>query len=259
MKCNKVISIILSFVLCISCINIIDFHALAEEKELEIVYVSAVVNGKSQNLPAIKNKDGEVFLSGKTLSDITVYQNNTSPTIFQHDKANDNNKYREILIDKNSKNAQIVSFWSGEPIIKKTISLPDIIENEGELYFPVAEMLPLLNSNAEVTDNKLYIENVPYSLSNIMPEFNISDYMFNIYGGDTKLLSGYSYLFNGLVDFELKKFVPIVGTRLNRIESYKDIFTSFLAEDEVYLEAVNNEEHWSSPIVDYVYGDASDR
>lgn len=74
MKCNKVISIILSFVLCISCINIIDFHALAEEKELEIVYVSAVVNGNSQNMPAIKNKDGVVFFSGKTLSDITVYR-----------------------------------------------------------------------------------------------------------------------------------------------------------------------------------------
>ena len=45
---------------------------------------------------------------------------------------------------------------------------------------------------------------------------------------------------------------------LGGLNSY-DIFTSFLAEDEVYLEAVNNEEHWSSPIVDYVYGDASDR
>ena len=109
MKVRKTVSLFLSAFLLASNLNSFNLNAFAEgESDFDLVYVSTVVNGKSQNLPAIKNKNGEVFFSGKTLSDITVYQNNTAPTLFQHDKANDNKKYREILIDKNSKNAQIV-------------------------------------------------------------------------------------------------------------------------------------------------------
>ena len=266
MKYNKAVSIFFSLVLCISSINIINFRTVAEENRTDTIYISAVVNGNIQNLPAIKDKDGVVFFSGKTLSDITVYQNNTAPTLFQHDKANDSNKYREILIDKSKKNAQLVSFWSGEPIIKKTISLPDIIEKEGELFFPVAEMLPLLNSNASVEEEKLYIEDVEYSMSNIMPEFNISDYMFNMYDdndflglSDTQILAGYSYLFNGLVDFELKKFEPIIGARVHKIESYEEIFTSYLAEDDAYFVAIGDEEHYDLPMINYLLDDDSER
>ena len=266
MKLKKILSLLLGLTVCLININIVEFNSFAEGSENTIVNISAVVNGNSRNLPALKNKDGVIFFSGKTLSDITVYQNNTAPTIFQHDKANDSNKYREILIDKSKKNAQLVSFWSGEPIIKKTISLPDIIEKEGELFFPVAEMLPLLNSNASVEEGKLYIEDVEYSMSNIMPEFNISDYMFNMYDdndflglSDTQILAGYSYLFNGLVDFELKKFVPIIGARAHRIESYEEIFTSYLAEDDAYFAAIGDEEHYDLPMINYLLDDDSER
>ena len=267
MKIRKLLSLFLSAFLLASSFNSINLNTFAEgESDFDLVYVSVVVNGNSQNLPAIKNKDDVIFFSGKTLSDITVYQNNTAPTLFQHDKANDSNKYREILIDKSSKNAQIASFWSGKPIIKKTINLPDIIENEGELYFPAAEMLPLLNSNASVEEGKLYIEDVEYSMSNIMPEFNISDYMFNMYDdndflglSDTQILAGYSYLFNGLVDFELKKFVPIIGTRAHKIESYEEIFTSYLAEDDAYFAAIGDEEHYDLPLINYLLDDDSER
>lgn len=256
MKIRKVVAFILSQVLCLFSISTVSFSTFADDAvEFEKVYISAVVNGKNQNLPAIQNKDGNVFFSGKTLSDVTVYNNNTSDSLFEHDKVNPENEYRSIKIDKSIKKAHLLSFG----FIQKSVELPDIIEFENEVYYPIAEMLPILNANAAVSDNKLYIEDVPYSLSNIMPEFNISNYMFNIYGTDTKILSGYSYLFNGLLDFELKKFIPIIGTRINKIESYKDIFTSFLAEDEVYFEAINDEEHWSSPIVSYMYSDDSER
>lgn len=127
-------------------------------------------------------------------------------------------------------------------------------------------MLPILNANADVSDNKLYIEDVPYSMSNIMPEFNISNYMFNMYDDNdffvfshSQILAGYGYLFNGLVDFELKKFVPIVGTRFNKKEAYEEIFTSYLAEDEAYFEAVGDEEHYVFPMIKYLLDDDSER
>ena len=245
MKLKKLISLLLCAIFCIVNFNTTFFFSFAEdENEVDMVYVSAVVNGSLRNLQALKNNDGILFFSGKTLSDVTVYNNTVAPTLFQHDKATDDNKYREILIDKDNKKAQLASFWSGQPIIKKYIELSDIINYEDEWYYPAVEMLPLLNANAAVSDNKLYIEDVPYSMSNIMPDFNISDYMFDLYDVDAKFLSGYSYLFNGLVDFEFKKFVPIIGTRVNNIETYNDIFTSFLAEDDVYFEAIANEDHY---------------
>ena len=83
--------------------------------------------------------------------------------------------------------------------------------------------------------------------------------MFDIYGTETKILSGYSYLFNGLLDFELKKFVPIVGTRINKIETYEEIFTSYLAEDEAYFEAIGDEEHYELPMIKYLLDDDSER
>lgn len=260
MKIRKVFAFILSQVLCLFSISTVSLSTFADDAvDFEKVYVSAVVNGKNQNLSAINTKDGNIFFSGKTLSDVTVYNNNTSDSLFEHDKVDPKNKYRSIKIDKSIKKAHLLSFGLGEPIIQKSVELPDIIEFENEVYYPIAEMLPILNANAAVSDNKLYIEDVPYSLSNIMPEFNISNYMFDIYGTDTKILSGYSYLFNGLLDFELKKFVPIVGTRINKIETYEEIFTSYLAEDEAYFEAIGDEEHYELPMIKYLLDDDSER
>lgn len=260
MKIRKVFAFILSQVLCLFSISTVSLSTFADDVvDFEKVYVSAVVNGKNQNLSAIKTKDGNIFFSGKTLSDVTVYNNNTSDSLFEHDKVDSKNKYRSIKIDKSIKKAHLLSFGLGEPIIQKSVELPDIIEFENEVYYPIAEMLPILNANADVSDNKLYIEDIPYSLSNIIPEFNISNYMFDLYGTDTKILSGYSYLFNGLVDFELKKFVPIIGTRINKIETYEEIFTSYLAEDEAYFEAIGNEEHYELPMIKYLLDDDSER
>lgn len=267
MKIRKVFAFILSQVLCLFSISTVSLSTFADDVvDFEKVYVSAVVNGKNQNLSAIKTKDGNIFFSGKTLSDVTVYNNNTSDSLFEHDKVDPKNKYRSIKIDKSIKKAHLLSFGLGEPIIQKSVELPDIIEFENEVYYPIAEMLPILNANADVSDNKLYIEDVPYSMSNIMPEFNISNYMFNMYDDNdffvfshSQILAGYGYLFNGLVDFELKKFVPIVGTRFNKKEAYEEIFTSYLAEDEAYFEAVGDEEHYVFPMIKYLLDDDSER
>lgn len=97
MKIQKVFAFILSQVLCLFSISTVSLSGFADDAvDFEKVYVSAVVNGKNQNLQAIQNKDGNVFFSGKTLSDVTVYNNNTSDYLFEHDNVDLKHKYRSI-------------------------------------------------------------------------------------------------------------------------------------------------------------------
>lgn len=83
-------------------------------------YISTIINGTAKRLPAIQNEEGILFVSGEILSDITVYNNrNLKPTIFEHDNATEINKYREILIEKDNKQAHVIAFWNNQRIIKK--------------------------------------------------------------------------------------------------------------------------------------------
>lgn len=252
-------------VMCLLNVNLFDFSSYAEDSEVTEIYLTANVNGQSQKLSALQNKDGNLFLSSSVLSDITVYKYIAESSKFIHDSSDGTSKYREIWITGEKPQINVVSYQMNLPVIKKTIDLPDVLDYNGEKYFPLAELLPTLNSNATIIDKCLYIEDVPYSMTNIMSEFNISEYMFNMYDdndflglSDTKILAGYSYLFNGLVNFDLKRFVPI-GAYIGREESYEEIFTSYLAEDETYFAAINEEEHYIIPAVDYMLGDDADR
>lgn len=266
---KRIISLVLIVLIFITNINFNSMSTFAnEESNHKIVYINANVNGIPRNLPAIQNESGNLFLSGKTLSEITVYQNEDDVYTFRHDKSQSTTDYRRIVIldTEELKIAQLITYSSYIPKFAKSIELPDIITYNNNKYFPIVEMLPLLNAHTIIENNCLYIEDVPYSLSNIMPEFEISDYMFNMYNdndflglSNAQIISGWSYLFNGLVDFELKKFVPIIGTRLHKIEAYEEIFTSYLAEDETYFEAIGDEEHVAVPMINYLLDDDSER
>lgn len=133
------------------CLSNVSLSVFSDDTvSFEEIYVSAVVNGKNKNLPAIKNESGTIFFSGKTLSDVTVYNNNTSDSVFEHDNVDPKHKYRSIRIDKSIKKAHLLSLGDSQPIIQKSVDLPDIIEFENEVYYPAAEMLPILNANAMV-------------------------------------------------------------------------------------------------------------
>lgn len=82
-------------------------------------------------------------------------------------------------------------------------------------------MLPILNTNSVINNNVLYIEDAPYSMTNIMPEFNISDYMFNMYNdndflglSDSQILVAYSYLYNTFVNLESGRFIPFLSKNI---------------------------------------------
>ena len=97
MNNQKVFAIILSLILCVCNFSNVSLSVFSDDTvSFEEIYVSAVVNGKNKNLPAIKNESGTIFFSGKTLSDVTVYNNNTSDSVFEHDNVDPKHKYRSI-------------------------------------------------------------------------------------------------------------------------------------------------------------------
>lgn len=263
---KRIISLVLIVLIFITNINFNLMSTFAnEESNNKIVFINANVNGIPRNLPAIQNESGNLFLSGKTLSEITVYHNEAKEMFFQHDNATDSIKYREIIINKELKVANIVIYAFGLTNITKAVKLPDIIKCNNEWYFPLAEMLPLLNANAIVEDNCLYVENVKYSLSNILPEFQVMDYMYNSYNendlgitSSEKLLSAYSYLYNTVMNFDLKR-LTFTGRYLGKVDSYEEIFTNYLADGEAYYEALKDEDDYALPLIDYLQNDESDR
>jgi len=50
-----------------------------------------------------------------------------------------------------------------------------------------------------------------------------------------------------------------VGARGHKIESYEEIFTSYLAEDDAYFAAIGDEEHYDLPMINYLLDDDSER
>lgn len=256
---KRIISLFLAILLCILNIDPNGLYSYADKiNEFKIVYVCVNVNGNTKRLPAIQNENKKLFFSGKTLSEITVYNNQSDEMFFQHDKATELSKYREIVIYSELKGANVITYSQYLPNIVKSVELADVISYNNEWYFPIAEMLPLLNAHAVVENNCLYVENIEYSLSNIMPEFEINDYMFNMYHDNdilgfshSQILVGWSYLYNTVMEQDLNRVLILPHNE----EAYEDIFKSFLIEDDVFLETISKDEQYSLPLVDYLMSD----
>ena len=105
---KRIISLFLVILLCILNIDPNGLYSYADKiNEFKIVYVCVNVNGNTKRLPAIQNENKKLFFSGKTLSEITVYNNQSDEMFFQHDKATELCKYREIVIHSELKGAKI--------------------------------------------------------------------------------------------------------------------------------------------------------
>lgn len=239
------------------------------EEEFTEVKINAVVNTIPQQLEVLQDQQGILYLSTDVLSEITVYQYDSETMKFVHDASDGSMNYREVWTFA-EEGIQIVNFSRGLINIQKEIALPACPEYNGKRYFPLAELLPVLNANVLVEDGCLYVEDVEYSLTNILATLNIDEYLFDLYDdndsfwfSDAEILSGWSYLFMTAVRFDwgrmahiggFDKFGPI-STNTAQIEDYEEIFTSFLSEDTAYLQSVGEENEQYLPLVTYLSSD----
>lgn len=261
---NKIFSFIASmlcFVLFIdSNFNSLLVHA---DSDYEIKYLDALIEGKHERISVLQ-QNGNLYLSSESLSNYTAFYYDKTKRKFIHDRASENNGFREIWVNESSK-LHIVSCLSAIPSVQHTLEIPEIIVFDEEEYFSVSEILPVLNCNVNIVNQELHIESNPYSLTNILSSFDLHDYLYNTYDDKDilglsydKVLTGYSYFFTSLVDFKWKRLINIGGKNLGKIDDYTEIFNSFLNEDEVYLKAMDNSTDYNASLVKYSKSDDND-
>lgn len=137
------------------------------------------------------------------------------------DKTNTKDRYRIIYSDEFSKS----------------------ITQNNELYLPVEELLPLINAKIGVSeDGAICIAPNHYSLFRVLYDNDIASNVFDI---DKELPSWQKHFVN-TISYSVS---TIFSGKLQRLDfitksgetaDYKDIFSEFLTDDEVYLSIVGN-------------------
>lgn len=180
-------------------------------------------------------KDGEIYIPATSFSNYTRFSFDTELKTFLIKGQDFKKAFKYVIIDINKKRVSIRG--------KKFIDLSDCFEIEGELYLPLCQMLPILNADIyEVKDNVIYISNNKLSLAEVLYDFDISDYYFNI---SAEFFDDNAMALLTIVPAFV--FDSVTNGRFNRLdiihnsgeyEDYKDAFSEFLADDNLYLKAM---------------------
>ncbi len=111
-----------------------------------------------------------------------------------------------------------------------------------ELYFPMEEVLPLINAKIAISnDGAICIAPNHYSLFRLLYGRDISSKVFDIDealpGINKPIVNVISYACSSIFGkFQRLDFI----THSGEIQDYKDIFTDFLKDDEIYLSVVGD-------------------
>lgn len=155
------------------------------------------------------------------------------------------NIYRSLGVANRAKIEKIRNSY--KPIYEGNFS-KSITENN-EIYFPIYEILPLINSKVVIDDGTLYISPNRGSVFKALYNSNIGSLVFDAdsdlgYGKTFMDITAYtcSTLFTGRID--RLDFITKSGKR----NDYETVFSDYLTDDEVYLAAFDN----ASPLKDEV-------
>lgn len=182
------------------------------------------------SLPIIV-KDGEFYIEPQNLADITRYQFSSDGDRLIYTLG-----LKSLLIDVSE---QTLEVNLSEQSFSGSFSV------DGIHYLPMSEMLPWMNVQCYVSNNKLHIDSDIKSYWEVIEDFDSQDYLFDLaetYGettGDVMSLCAIS-VFDCILDLgNIWKKVVTVGdgdTRLYDYEIYKECFREF-ALPEVGTEA----------------------
>lgn len=189
-----------------------------------------------ESLKAVVN-DGEIYIRTKDFSKITRYNFDEATSSFLIDGQAFEKAFKWVRIDKKNKKIQVKTH---------NIDLDNYYEVDDELYLPFSQMLPILNASIyEIKNSVIYIANNRISLAEILYEFDIQDYWFNMsdeFANKDFLAVAFvipSYLFDTVVNFRYNRLD--IFTHSGEYSDYKDIFSGFLVDDNLYLEAMAKE------------------
>ncbi len=238
---KRLLSLILSIILVLPCIVV-----NAEENQKFYSVNFDIGNGAISKKVIIKNE--EIYLAANDFSDITRYSPNEDGTLFLVKGQELKKAFKSVVINKKDKKILV----SGT----HQFDLTDYFEIEGSTYLPLSQMLPILNAEIyEVKDNTIYISNNKLSLAEVLYDFDIADFYFNMsteFNDSAWLTSWFivpNYILNTIVDVRFDRLDIITHT--GDYKDYKDIFSEFLADDNLYLKAKAQEDEVIGTTIDF--------
>lgn len=183
-------------------------------------------------------QDGEIYISADSFSNYTRFSFDNETKTFLIKGQELKKAFKSVVIDIEKKRALV----SG----KKFFNFSDCFEIDGEIYLPLCQMLPILNADIyEVKDNIIYISNNKLSLAEVLYDFDISDYYFNIstefYDMDWAALLTIvpNYVWDTVVNVRFDRLDILYNS--GEYNDYKDAFSDFLSDDNLYLKAMAKE------------------
>ncbi len=228
---KKATAVVMCFIILLS---IIAIPACAEENH-KFYLVSITAADTIYNEKALIYND-EIYIPAESFSKYTRYEYDAGGHCFTIKGQSRDKAFKFIFIAPDKKQICVSStglHW---------YDLSDYFVVDDVEYLPFCQMLPFLNAEIyDVKDGTIYVANNKISLAEVLYDFDIADYEFNMANEfmDSGLLASAFILPSYLLD-------TVVNTRFGRLDivthsgeynDYKDIFSEFVAEDNLYLKA----------------------
>ena len=116
------------------------------------------------------------------------------------------------------------------------------IVHEGNVWMPIEELLPLLGAHVDVFDKALQIKNVTTSIWQALYGFDMEELGFvgsdELFGEE--VTTPLAWVTTSLVDWRFDRLDVI--DQSGDINDYKDIFKSYMLDDEVYLKCFGGDD-----------------
>lgn len=240
MKTKKILSLTLSIIfIIVHTLSVFPVNAL--DNILEYKSVAMVYNDSVLYINVAIDSEENIYMTADDISKYTPFTYYSDSESFIYDKQDVNNLItKEIQIDIDNKMLYIYNNWINviPTIIPQQLS--GVYQQEDNLYLPIAEIFPCLDTCIDVSDEKLIVIPSTSTLSNTLCNINVNDYLFDMYYSETKIAEFICTLYEDLSNLRISR-LPIIRSAFNYTETqhFKDVFTDYLLDNSVYYEAIN--------------------
>lgn len=222
---------VLSCLLCV--IFLITAVPITAEAEESTYYAISIDAGNGVQSEKAIIKDDEIYIAATSFSKYTRFDFDEATQTFLIKGQEADKAFKKIIINAETKKAAVGT---------KLIELENSFVVDGIVYLPFCQMLPILNADIiEVVSGVIYVVNNELSMAELLYDFDINDYLFNIseeFFGRTDLLYWYiapSYLFDTVVNFRFDRLDIIFDS--GKSQDYQTILIGYLKDDELFHKA----------------------
>lgn len=226
-------------------ISFVPISAAADELTFYQVMIDAG-NGTQREKAIIE--DGEIYIAASSFEKYTRYEYHEDMPGFLVKGQEEDKAFKKVLVNAQTKKAAVGT---------KLIELSNSFVVDGEAYLPFCQMLPMLNASIiDVDHSVIYIVNNDLSMAELLYDFTLEDYAFNIvdeFFGDedsAKNYIGWAYLLDTVKDFRLDRLDVVFKS--GESKDYQEIFMEYLKDDELFHKAMNSDENFAGYLLETI-------